>query len=131
MTQSELPRPVAAMCADLAGQGFDVLDERVRPAGGLRLVLQGPVRATPREWLETFVAISAEDGLWTISVRFEGMSRWVSPSTWRAYLDRSWSGLEDDLVRQTGFVRHRLSEAARAIRTEPRVETDLVLLAGG
>lgn len=122
----EFPRPVADLCADLAGQGFDVLDER-RAAGGPQLVLQGPVRVA-REWLEAFIRIAADNGQWSISVRFEGMSHWITVPAWAAYLDGP-DLARLDLNRRARFVRYRLPEAAETIRTAPYAERELVQLA--
>jgi hypothetical protein len=126
VTDLEFPRPVADMCADLAGQGFDVLDE-FRDAELGYLVLQGPVKANGG-WLEAFVRIVTEREHWTIEVRFEGMSRWIPTGTWRAYLDGEPGG--PDLAGHTRFVRYRLGEAAQVITSRPQAERDLVRLTG-
>lgn len=123
----EFPRPVADLCADLAGQGFDVLDEH-SGAGGPQLVLQGPVRVG-REWLEAFVRIAADDGQWPIEVRFEGMSHWITVPAWEVYLDGRDQEDGPELTRRTRFVRSRLPEAADKIRTTPFAERELVHLA--
>jgi hypothetical protein len=124
VTDLECPRPVAEMCADLAGQGFDVLDER-REAESEYLLLQGPVKSGGR-WLEAFVRITAERGRWSIEVRFEGMSRWIPINTWLAYLDGGPG--DTDLAGLTSFVRFRLSEAAEVLT--PQVERELARLTG-
>jgi hypothetical protein len=125
VTEWEFPRPVADMCADLAGQGFDVLSEQ-RGAGGLLLELQGSVNASG-QWQESFVRISADAGHWSISVRFEGMTRWIWAQAWEAYLDGTELG-EPDLGRQATFVRHRLPEAALILRAKPGAVHELVRL---
>jgi hypothetical protein len=122
--QLKLPRPVAEMCADLAGQGFDILYEQRGVSGDLLLVLQGPVRAG-EEWVETFVKISSDRGHWSIAVRFGDMSRWIWTQHWEAHLDRIEPG-EPDVARQTALVRYRLAEAAGAIRSDPGVEQKLI-----
>jgi len=126
VTDLDCPRPVADMCADLAGQGFDVLDEQ-RVAESEHLVLQGPVKANDR-WLEAFVRITAQPGHWSIEVRFEGMSRWIPINTWLAYLDGGPG--DTDLAGLTSFVRFRLSEAAEVITSTPRAERELARLTG-
>jgi hypothetical protein len=125
VTESEFPRPVGDMCADLAGQGFDILNEQ-RGARGLLLELQGPVKAGG-QWVEAFVRISADGGHWSISVRFEHMSRWIWTQIWEAYLDGIELG-EPDLTRQASFVRHRLPDAAVAIHSEAAAERALIRL---
>lgn len=122
----KLPRQVAEMCADLAGQGFDILHEQRGITGDLLLVLQGPVRAGDK-WVETFVKISSDRGHWSIAVRFGDMFRWIWTQNWEAYLDRVEPG-EPDVARQTAFVRYRLAEAADAIQSEPGVEDKLIRL---
>jgi hypothetical protein len=128
VTKLEFPRPVGDMCADLAGQGFDVLNEQ-QGAGGLLLELQGPVKAGG-QWVEAFVRISAEVGHWSISVRFEPMSRWIWTQIWEAYLDGTELG-EPDLTRQAAFVRRRLPDAAVAIHSEAAAERAMVRLTEG
>ncbi len=125
VTELEFPKPVADMLADLAGQGFDVLNEQ-RGAGGMQLELQGPVNVNG-QWQESFVRISADAGHWSISVRFEGMSRWIWAQAWEAYLNGAELG-EPDLTRQTTFVRHRLPDAALALRAKPGAVRELVRL---
>ncbi len=124
----QLPGPVADMCADLAGQGFDVLYEQ-HGAGGLLLELQGPVRAGA-QWVDASVRISGEDGHWSISVRFEHMSRWVWTQAWEAYLDGTEPG-EPDLARQAAFVRNRLADAAVAIFSDTGAERALIRITEG
>src|SRR5690349_5539936 len=126
VTELELPGPVADMCADLAGQGFDILNEQRGELGGLLLELQGPVKAGG-QWLEAWVRISADAGNWSISVRFGDMSRWIWTQTWEAYLDGKDLG-EPDVTRQASFVRHRMPEAALALRATPGAERELVRL---
>jgi hypothetical protein len=126
VTELELPSPVADMCADLAGQGFDILTEQRTGFGGLLLELQGPIRAGG-QWLESWVRISADAGNWSISVRFQDMSRWIWTQAWEAYLDGIELG-EPDVTRQAWFVRHRLHEAALAIQSTPGTERELVRL---
>lgn len=128
VTRLEFPRPVGDMCADLAGRGFDVRSEQ-HGAGSLQLELQGPVKGGGL-WVECFVRISADLGHWSISVRFEGMSRWIWTQVWEAYLDGSTLG-EPDLDRQAAFVRHRLPDAAVAIRSEAAAERALIRLTEG
>lgn len=126
VTELEFPRPVADMCADLAGQGFDVLNEQRGGIGGLLLELQGPVNVSG-QWLESYVRISADGGHWSISVRFEDMSRWIWAQAWEAYLDSAELG-EPDLTRQASFVRYRLPEAALALHSKPGAERELIRL---
>lgn len=128
VTRLEFPRPVGDMCADLAGQGFDVRGEQ-HGAGGQLLELQGPVKAGG-QWVECFVRISATLGHWSISVRFEHMSRWIWTQVWEAYLDGVELG-EPNLARQASFVRHRLPDAAVAIRSEAAAERELIRLTEG
>ena len=125
VTELELPQPVGDMCADLAGQGFDVLNEQ-RGRSGLLLELQGPVKAGA-QWVEGFVRVSADRGHWSISLRFEQMTRWIWSQIWEAYLDGVELG-EPDLKRQAQFVRYRLAEAALAIHTEAAAERALIRL---
>ena len=125
VTKLQLPRPVGDMCADLAGQGFDILNEQ-QGAGGLLLELHGPVKAGT-QWVEAAVRISAEHGHWSISVRFEHMSRWIWTQVWEAYLDGVELG-EPDLDRQAAFVRNRLPDAAMAIYAEDAAERELIRL---
>lgn len=125
MTEWDFPEPVADLCADLAGQGFDVLDER-RSGVQRLLVLQGPVKANDH-WLEAFVRLSEAHGRWSICVRFEGMSAWVAARAWAAYLDHA-NPEELDLDRQARFVRDRLAEAARTIAAAPQAEHELTRL---
>lgn len=119
VTDLEFPRPVTDMCADLAGQGFDVLED-----GPAHLLLQGPVRAGGR-WLEAFVLITADDGRWSLAARFEGMARSIPVGTWQVYLDGVPAR---DLAAQAAFVRYRLGEAARVIGCTPQAERELVRL---
>jgi len=128
VTKLQLPGPVGDMCADLAGQGFDLLNEQ-HVQGGLLLELQGPVKAGP-QWVEAAVRISAELGHWSISVRFELMSRWIWTQVWEAYLDGVPLG-DPDLNRQAVFVRDRLPDAALAIHTEAAAERALIRLTEG
>lgn len=128
VTDLEFPPPVGDMCADLAGQGFDVLNEQHGHAA-LLLELQGPVKAGA-QWVEGFVRISADRGHWSISVRFEQMSRWIWSQVWEAYLDGVELG-DPDLKRQAEFVRYRLPEAAAAIHTEAAAERALIRLTEG
>jgi len=109
MMALELPRPVADLCADLAGQGFDVLDEREDQVGGNELVLQGPVRAR-KSWVEAFVRITMRDRLWSVDVRFEDMPVFWSARSWQAAVDGGRP--ETDLSQDARFIRFRLSEAA-------------------
>jgi hypothetical protein len=125
VTGLEFPRPVADMCADLAGQGFDVLTEQ-HGAGVMVLELQGPVNVSG-QWQESFVRISADLGHWSVSVRFEEMARWIWAQVWQAYLDGCELG-EPNLDQQTTFVRTRLPEAGLALRARPGTERELVLL---
>jgi preprotein translocase subunit SecD len=128
VTKLQLPRPVHDMCADLAGQGFDLLNEQ-QGAGGQLLELQGPVKAGA-QWVEASVRVSAEHGHWSISVRFEHMSRWIWAQAWEAYLDGVELG-EPDVHRQSAFVRNRLADAALAIYTEAAAERELIRLTDG
>ena len=121
VTEPQFPRPVRQMCADLAGQGFDVVEEDVG-----QLLLQGPVKAGV-SWLEAFVRIWVEGGRWSLAVRFEGMSRPIPIGAWQAYLDGRPGS---DLATQAAFVRFRLAEAARVISSTPQAERDLTRLAG-
>jgi hypothetical protein len=127
MPMLDFPRPIADLCADLAGQGFDILDERA--GAELILVLQGPVKVDG-QWLEAFVRLAQRERQWSISVRFDGMASWVAAQTWAAYLDGTDPD-QLDLVHRTRFVRYRLPEAARAIRATPQAERVLVQLAEG
>jgi hypothetical protein len=121
VTELEFPRPVADMCADLAGQGFDVLEE-----GRRHLLLQGPVN-TEGHWLEAFVLITVERGQWSLAARFEGMTAPIPVASWQTYLD----GEPDaDLSAQASFVRFRLAEAARVISSTPQAERELARLSG-
>jgi hypothetical protein len=124
--ESEFPQPIADMAADLAGQGFDIVEERRTADGRLRFVLQGPVKIDGH-WLEAFVLISAERARWSLSVRFEGMSRWIPVRAWLAYLDREPPG-PAGLERAAAFIRDRLAEAGRVFDSTPRAEDDLVRL---
>lgn len=125
VTKLQLPRPVGDMCADLAGQGFDVLNEQ-HGVGGFLLELHGPVKAGA-QWVEAAVRISAEQVYWSISVRFEHMTRWIWSQVWEAYLDGGELG-DPDLVRQATFVRNRLPDAAVAIYSEATAERELIRL---
>jgi hypothetical protein len=124
-TKSQLPEPMADLCADLAGQGFGVLTEQ-QGAGVLLLELRGPVKAGA-QWVEGSVRISAERGHWSVSVRFEHMTRWIWAQAWEAYLDGGAPG-EPDIHRQATFVRTRLPDAALAIYSEPAAERELIRL---
>lgn len=128
VTKLELPRPVGDMCADLAGQGFDVLTEQ-QGAGSMLLELQGPVKAGA-QWVAGFVRISAEQEHWSVAVRFEQMSRWIWAQVWEAYLDGVELG-DPDLERQAAFVRFRLSEAAVAVYSDIAAEPALIRLTEG
>jgi hypothetical protein len=121
--EPEFPTPVAEMCAELAGRGFDILEDRHGAADGVMLVLQGPVKVGA-EWVEAFVRISADRGRWSVAVRFEDTSRWVWTQSWAAFLDGCEPG-EPDLERQVTLVRDRLAEAAAAVRAEPGSEHEL------
>ncbi|HEV2781817.1 MAG TPA: hypothetical protein VGX25_20720 [Actinophytocola sp.] len=121
----EFPRPVADLCAALAGQGFDVLDERYT-GGGLVLILQGPA-VVDGEWMEAFVRVAERDGRWSICLRFEGMANWITARAWEAYLDGTEPDVRD-LAGRAHFVRYRLADAARAIRATPHAERVLVRL---
>jgi hypothetical protein len=127
MMMLDFPRPIADLCADLAGQGFDILDERRGPE--FVLVLQGPVRVDG-QWLEAFVRLAEYDRHWSVAVRFEGMDNWISAQAWAAYLDGTDPD-ELDLLHRTRFVRFRMSDAARAIRATPQAERVLVQIAEG
>lgn len=125
VTNLPLPRPVGELCSDLAGQGFNVLNQQ-QGAGGLLLELQGPVKAGA-QWVEACVRISAERDHWSISVRFEHMSRWIWAQAWEAYLDGVGLG-EPDIHRQVAFVRTRLPDAGLLAYSEPATERDLIRL---
>lgn len=111
--EPDFPAPVADMCAELAGRGFDILEER--HDAGVRLVLQGPVRVGT-EWIEGFVRISGDRDRWSIAVRFEDTNRWIWAQSWMAFLDDAEPG-EPDLDKQVSLVRDRLGEAAASVRT--------------
>jgi hypothetical protein len=129
VTTLQFPRPIGDMCADLAGQGFDVLNEQQHGAGVLLLELQGPIKAGG-QWVEAFVRVSAEHGHWSVSARFEPMSRWIWTQIWEAYLDGTELG-EPDLARQARFVRYRLSDAAVAIYSDPTAELTMIRITEG
>lgn len=123
--EPEFPEPVKDMCADLRGQGFDVLNEQ-RGGGVLLLELKGPAKAG-EHWLEAFVRVSSDAGHWSVSLRFGDMPRWFWAQAWESYLDGGDPG-EPDLDRQAAFVRHRLPEAATALRTRQGVDRELARL---
>jgi hypothetical protein len=120
------PKPVAELCADLAGMGFDITDERRGATGGVCLVLEGTVPAGG-QWVDAFVRITSDRGEWSISVRFHDMSQWIWAQAWQAYLDNRAPG-EPDVAQQASFVRSRLPEAAAVAHSRPGVENDLVIL---
>jgi hypothetical protein len=114
------PPPVADMCADLVGMGFDIEYELRSDPGTSLLVLGGPVKVE-KKWLDAFVQISANHGQWSVSVKFDHMEQWISAQTWLAHLDGGEPG-EPDLGRQTRLVRYHLADAAAAYLAAPDLE---------
>lgn len=118
--QPTFPQPIADMCADLVGMGFDI-DYELRCDPGISLlVLQGVVKAE-KKWVDAFVEIAANHGQWSVSVKFDHMSHWIGAQTWMAHLDGGEPGLPD-LDRQAKLVRYRLAEAAAAYLAAPDLE---------
>ena len=118
------PQPVADMCADLVGMGFDIDYELRCDPDIMLLVLTGVVKAE-RKWVEAYVQISANNGRWSVSVRFDHMTHWIGAQTWLAHLDGGAAG-RPDLDRQTALVRYRLRDAAAAYLAAPDLEQRLV-----
>lgn len=113
----EFPPEVDDLCADLAGRGFDILEEK-QEQDCLVLVLQGPVKVPDGRWLETFVRLTERARDWSIAVRFEGMINWITVQAWAAFLDGTHPD-EFDLAGLTDFVRYRLPDAGRLLKITP------------
>lgn len=119
---SEYPEPISALLRVLADRQFDVVSESHGSMGGAELLLHGGLdegRPVP-VWIE----INGDRGHWSIRVRFDERSPWITPGVWEAHLDDR-NIRPPDIAADAQFVERRLDEAARAVALHPAVEVEL------
>lgn len=122
---SDTPSIVDDLYDLLLSEGFVVIEDVRGDMGGLLLTIKGPVSDADRS--EAEIQISADRGHWAIGLRFEGMSRFIDPRVWAAYLNQTPIG-EPDVDRQASFVAERLADASKALKANPDLEGNLVRL---
>jgi hypothetical protein len=109
----------------LLAEGFEVVENRRGGIGGLQVTLRGPMDSAGMPQSE--VQISADCGHWTVGLRFAGMTRFIDPRVWTAYLDGTPIA-EPDVSDQARFVGTRLSDAASVAAINRDIESELVQL---
>lgn len=123
---ADTPSVVDDLYATLLAQGFEVVEERRGGTGAVLVTLRGPLAGSIRH-PSADVQISADRGQWTVALRFNGMSRFIDPRIWVAYLDDAAID-EPDVGQQAGLIATRLVDAAEAVHADPGLEAQLVRL---
>ena len=121
---ADIPSVVDDLYATLLAEGFEVVEERRGGMGAVLVRLRGRVPGSITHPAAD-VQISADRGQWTVALRFNGMSRFIDPRVWAAYLDAAPID-EPDVGQQAGFVATRLVDAAEAVHADPGLEAELV-----
>lgn len=121
---ADTPSVIDDLYDSLLAEGFEVVEDRRGGMAALHVVLIGPVPGAA-SYPSAAVQISADRGHWTLALRFNGMSQFIDPRVWAAYLDDGAID-EPDVGQQAGFVATRLVEAAEAVKYDPALEPKLV-----
>jgi hypothetical protein len=119
---SEYPEPIAALLRVLAERQFDVVRQSHGSMGGAELVVRGASGEGKSQ--DVWIEINGDRGHWSIGIRFDERSPWITPAVWEAHLD----GREirpPDIAADARFVERRLDEAAHAVALRPAVEAEL------
>jgi hypothetical protein len=92
--------------------------------GGIDVKMAGIVTDQSGK-MPTTVNISADRGVWMLTVSFGDMSRGITPGAWKAYLDGE-SMEELSLAEQETFIQARIQEMAAAVNRDPNAESELI-----
>jgi hypothetical protein len=121
VVQRDFPDAIQELYVWLLDQGFQLESDERGGMGGAVLVLSGRTGPGPIAWIE----ISGDRGHWVISLRFEGMSRYIAVQAWRAYIE-GVDITQISISEQVVFVSAHLNDAAIASVANPSIEAGLV-----